>query len=490
MGPVIFVDRSFRVIDASESARVFFDLGYNEETILTEISDIIALDGKGNTYSVPDRNSELTLRYNGEAYKTKIFILPESTLRIKAVVYIDVEPTRAEVEIGERPENIERLVELGTIAGSIAHDLNNLLMAVLGHISYLRLTSDGPIDDSLRSAEDGARKASQLSKQILDFAKLEDPLSDKILSRVDLCELTRSSIPLLSPNLPSGISISLKCPDNCLFIDAKESQITQILLNLIVNARDAMLSGGVISIDIGTVALADSTVIHGFNLSAGNYIRLIVTDTGNGISEEVQSRMFEPFFTTKKGTGTGLGLATVFFIVKDLKGAIDVKSRKNSGSAFSLILPLSESQSNMEGDPSSKVAEHKKFDVADSEKLGKILVVDDEDSIRLVLERSLDFIGYTAFSAENGERAIEIFKKHHSEINLVIMDMIMPGIPGFELYYLLKEINPSVKVLISSGYSSDQKTRQLIKDGALGLIQKPFAVEELLDKVKNILFRA
>jgi len=487
MGPIIFVDRSFRVIDASESARIFFDIESKKKAVLTEISDIFSSDRRGQIYSIPETSAEIIIKHRGEELSAKVLVLPESSSSVKAVIYIDEVRSEVAPLLSPVPENNARLVELGTIAGSIAHDLNNLLMAVLGHISYLRLTADGPIDDSLRSAEDGAKKASQLSKQILDFAKIDDANDITEIQPVDICELTKNSIPLLSPNLPIGVTISLKCPDSPLFVNAKESQITQILLNLIVNARDAMPQGGSISIELGAVQVDTTGVIHGFNLEVGPYVRLIVSDTGSGISEEVQARMFEPFFTTKKGTGTGLGLATVFLIIKDLKGAIDVKSRKNNGSVFSLVLPLAKMQKVSEAEPKESERYNRRGEKK-SGLAGRILIVDDEDSIRLVLERSLELIGYAALSAENGSKAIELFKEHHASIELVIMDMIMPGIPGSELYYLLKQINPEVKVLISSGYSSDQKTKQLIKDGALGLIQKPFSVEELLETVKTILF--
>lgn len=486
MGPVLYVDRAFRVITSSESARILFDFQSESGIVLSEICDVSLRNGGGNLYSVPDHSGELTISFRGGTFPAKIFVIPGSQDKIKAVIYIE------EVAPGSNPvqksqiNNESQLISLGTLAGSIAHDLNNLLMAVLGHLSYLRLTSIGEIDDSLRSAEEGAKKASHLSKQILEFAKVEAGSSDQNELTLDVCELAKNSIPLLSPNLPAGIKIGLKCPERPLLVKAKDSQITQVLLNLIVNARDAMPQGGAISIEINAIKILEAKVINGFPLEKGGYARIIVSDVGEGMSDEVQAKMFEPFFTTKKGTGTGLGLATVFFIVKSLGGAIDVKSIDGQGSSFSIVIPLANSQVQDAKEEKGKVLYQKP-----SEEKGiasrKILVVDDEDSVRLVLEKSLELLGYTTFGAENGSKAIEIFKDHYSSIDLVVMDMIMPGIAGSELYYLLKAIDPNVRVLISSGYSSDQKTKQLLADGALGLIQKPFSVEELLDKVKGLI---
>lgn len=486
MGPVLFVDRAFKVISSSESARILLDIPEQAEFVLCEVCDVALAGGGANLYAVPELSTDIVITFRGESYTSKIFIIPASQDKVRAVIYIDEVTSTSLSSKTSQIDNQSQLIALGTLAGSIAHDLNNLLMAVLGHLSYLRLTASGVIDDSLRSAEEGAKKASQLSKQILEFAKVENNSSDQNELYLDVCELTKNSIPLLSPNLPSGIDIRLKCPDSPLYVKAKDSQVTQILLNLIVNARDAMPKGGIISMEIGAIKISEDKLIHGFPLQKGGYARIIVSDVGEGMSDEVQAKMFEPFFTTKKGTGTGLGLATVFFLVKSLGGAIDVKSVDGRGSSFSIVLPLSNSQE-LRVDKEINLASYDKVSSREDGATRKILVVDDEDSVRLVLEKSLELLGYTTYGAENGGRAIELYKEHHKSIDLVVMDMIMPGIPGSELYYLLKEINPSVRVLISSGYSSDQKTKQLLADGALGLIQKPFSVEELLEKVKGLI---
>lgn len=495
MGPILFVDRTFKIISASESAKILLDLDLQGEALLSEMVDIRlknSTQGAGDLlYSVPDSSGELVINFRGSELPAKIFILPPSAEKTKALIYID---GKSPVEGQSQIDNQSQLIALGTLAGSIAHDLNNLLMAVLGHLSYLRLTSIGEIDDSLRSAEEGAKKAAELSKQIIEFAKIEAGTlgtthKEDLELSLDICELTKSSIPMLSPNLPVNISINLKCPDQPLFVKAKDSQITQILLNLIVNARDAMPKGGAISIEISPIRLSEPKVIHGFSLSVGSYARVIVSDVGEGMSKDVQAKMFEPFFTTKKGTGTGLGLATVFVLIKSLNGAIDVKSVDGKGSSFSIVIPLSDSQEIpilAEPKPNSYQSQPMNQELQ-SKGSRRILVVDDEDAVRLVLEKSLELLGYSTIGAENGAKAVEIFKTESSSIDLVVMDMIMPGIPGSELFYLLKEIKPDVKVLISSGYSSDQKTKQLLTDGALGLIQKPFSVEELLDKVKGLL---
>ncbi|HMO17753.1 MAG TPA: response regulator [Oligoflexia bacterium] len=402
-----------------------------------------------------------------------------------------------------------KLEALGTLAGSIAHDLNNLLMAVLGHLSYLRLSKAVSNEESLLAAEEGARTAAKLSQQILDFARHQDAANEWL----DLNEVVQRVLPLVIPSLPNSVQIACSGSVMPLPVLIDESQITQIVLNLVLNARDAMPYGGQIQVELDSMHLSSEAMINGCLLVEGLYARIQVSDTGHGMNPEIKTRIFEPFFTTKRGTGTGLGLATVFFLVKSLSGAIRVDSEVDAGTVFTVLLPLADSKgkakadyhlahknleevralSHSSGEGQSAGVQNGSDIHPDQARIvdkqyspsGKILVVDDEDSVRMVLQRSLELLGYEVVVAVDGREALKIFSQISNSVSLVVMDMIMPNIAGHELFYKLREISPDVKVLISSGYASDSKTQDLLKNGAAGFIQKPFAIEELASEVRR-----
>lgn len=385
----------------------------------------------------------------------------------------------------------EKLRALGALAGGVAHDLNNILAAVLGHVSLLRIAKlDPSLLESVDAAELGLRRAAKLTKEILDFARKKE---DDFSVSSNICTLIHSSIPMVSPSLPENITISLRLQEREIFVNASEAQLTQILLNLIVNARDAMPQGGNISVSVEKVILEADLEINGFSLKQGPFVRLSVTDQGHGIPQNIQAQIFDPFFTTKRGTGTGIGLATVFSHVKTLNGAIDVVSEVDQGTTFDVYIPYLEHESSLEVDVSEvKVTKYtdKEDNTNNSDTSSlkkKILVVDDEDAVRLVLQRSLEILGYEVVVAENGNEALKKYEVNPESFSLVIMDMIMPIMPGDELFFLLKGLNPEVNILISSGYSSDGKTQHLLKNGAKGFIQKPFAIDELSEEVKRVL---
>lgn len=383
----------------------------------------------------------------------------------------------------------EKMLALGALAGSIAHDLNNILTAILGHLSFIKLSGEDAHvrgGESLVAVEEGVRRAAKLTQQILDFSRKDQ--IDGVVVEADICSVINSSIPLISPTLPENIILGLKIQYPSIVVLADETKISQIILNLVINAKDAMPQGGKILIEMDTFMQKESVTINGFNLEQRAYASIRVSDQGHGISDSIRSNIFDPFFTTKKGTGTGIGLATVFNLVKSMKGAINVESREGSGTCFEVIIPLSPNQKKLEPTQSSitkqNIASYKE-EVRDNKK--KILVVDDEDSVRNVLQRSLEVLGYEVVVAEDGVSALSKYKLSPDSFDLVIMDMIMPNMPGDELFYALKAVMPGVNVLISSGYSSDGKTQELLKNGAKGFIQKPFAIEELAFEIKKVL---
>ena len=369
----------------------------------------------------------------------------------------------------------ESLEAVGLLAGSVAHDLNNILTSVLGNMGLLRLEAEklGLSIDSVNAVEDGIKRAAELSRDMLGVIRG----GSKEKQPVDIINNVESLVALFRSTLPAKVRMSCSVPADRPFVECKESQITQIVLNLITNARDAVIEpGGQIDVLVEIVPMR----------SGSNWCLLTIGDNGPGIPPEVAHLVFEPFFSTKGGTvdsnqNSGLGLSIVKTLTEEIGGTVTLKPRSGPGTAFEICLPCCEIR-----EPKSvKDLTHKlepKPSVA-----ARVLVVDDEDAVRMIIQKSLELFGYDVVAATNGEEALQIYSAGGIEFDLVIMDMIMPKISGEELFFRLRELNPVVKVLVSSGYASDQGTKRILQNGGLGLIKKPFSVEELVTEVKRCL---
>ena len=386
----------------------------------------------------------------------------------------------------------KKLESLGVLASSVAHDLNNILTGVLGHISYLRLSlpDTHSNQESVLAIEDGARRAAAITQKILEFARGEDVE----LGSVNLSLVAAAGLNLLRASLPPEITLNLVCGKEDVFVFGDESQLSQLVMNLTVNARDAVAQGGTVELSLEKVVVEESFETADNDLEPGEYAKLAVRDDGIGIPRAVQHRIFERFFTTKDRHGTGIGLATVYSIVKAHRGAILVRSKEGHGTVFEVFLPLYDTVPKavpLAAQPIVHRPENaggivdSQFGIPGGRE--RILVVDDEESVRTVVQRSLELLGYEVVIATNGIEALESYTKVAGEFSLVILDMIMPQMPGDELFYRLKEIDSAVAVLIASGYASDERTRAVLDDGARGYIQKPFAVEELAVEVRRCL---
>jgi CheY-like chemotaxis protein len=260
--------------------------------------------------------------------------------------------------------------------------------------------------------------------------------------------------------------------------EVDSGQIEQLLLNLFVNAWQAMPDGGDLYLETKNVTLGED-YIKPFWLKPGRYVKISVTDTGVGMDEKTQQRIFEPFFTTKEmGRGTGLGLASAYGIVKSHGGFINVYSQIGHGTTFKIYLPASDKELKEEKKPMS-------IEILRGSET--VLLVDDENTITDVVEKALTMMGYKVFLAGGGEEAVKVYSKNQGSISLVILDMIMPGMNGGKTYDLLKEINPGVKVILSSGYSFNGEAAQIMSRGCDGFIQKPFGIKELSQKIREIL---
>jgi CheY-like chemotaxis protein len=275
------------------------------------------------------------------------------------------------------------------------------------------------------------------------------------------------------------IDITLRLAEDIGGIFADAGQIQQVLINLAVNAADAMPEGGQLTIETQNTVLDEDASTTSIGLQPGKYVQITVSDTGHGMDTETIQRIFEPFFTTKAlGKGTGLGLAMVYGIVKGHGGHVQCHSRPDEGTTFQLFLPAS----NKGGSVSS--TESLLHLGGGSE---KIMLVDDEEPIRLLGQRILEQGGYSVLTASNGTEALQRFREHNNELSLVILDFIMPGMSGKECMDQLRLVNPEVKIVVASGFSMDEDTRQAFKKGAKGFVNKPYRLQELLASVREVL---
>ncbi len=374
-------------------------------------------------------------------------------------------------------QQAQKMESIGTLAGGIAHDFNNILMGIQGNatLMLLKIESDHPNRDKIKNIEKFVQNGTELTKQLLGFARR----GKYLVKTTDINEVIKKSSSLFA-RTKKEIQIHNSFNDEIWAVEVDSGQIEQALLNLYVNAWQAMPEGGDLYLKTRNVML-DSSYVQPFKVEPGNYVEISVSDTGVGIDKETRERIFEPFFTTKEmGRGTGLGLASVYGIIKSHGGYIDVDSEKEKGTTFTIYLPASE-----------KEAVREKVVPAEMLKgTGTILFIDDEKMILDVGCELLEELGYTVLSALSGQEALDIFQRNSNKIDLVIMDMIMPGMGGGETFDRLRKINPNVKVLLSSGYSIDGQATKILRRGCDGFIQKPFNLNQLAEKIGKIMGKA
>lgn len=368
----------------------------------------------------------------------------------------------------------QKMEALGTLSGGIAHDFNNLLMAIQGRISLMMVDEEPSSNNyrQLKLIEDHVESAANLTKQLLGFArggKYE-------VKPTDLNELIGKENRMFG-RTKKEITIHGNFEEDLWPAEVDRGQIEQVLLNLYVNAWQAMSGAGDLFIQTENVTI-DESYVKPYRVELGRYVKISVTDTGVGMDKAIQEKIFDPFFTTKgMGRGTGLGLASAYGIVKNHGGFINVYSEKGYGTTFNIYLPASE----------KKVAQEKKPAISSPRGAETVLLIDDEIMILDVARDLLERLGYTVLKAESGNRAVEIYKKNKDRIDIVVLDMIMPKMSGSDTYDRLKEINPRIKVLLSSGYSINGQATEILDRGCNGFIQKPFKIEELSRKLREIL---
>ena len=372
----------------------------------------------------------------------------------------------------------QKMEAIGTLAGGIAHDFNNILQAISGYSQILLIgkEKDNPDYSRLKVIEKSALRASKLTSQLLIFSR-------KVaanLRPLDINQELMQVIEMLRQTIPKMINIEVKLGENIKIINADKTQIEQVIMNLAINARDAMPEGGKLIFDTSNVAIDEGYMKSHLGAVPGSYVLLTVSDTGSGIDKDSVEHIFEPFYTTKeRGKGTGLGLAMVYGIVKSHDGYIMCYSEKEKGTTFKAYFPVAETETS-ELQPEEEI-----MDIRFGNET--ILIVDDEENLRKIGKEMLTKFGYKAFTASSGEAALKTYRKRKNEIDLIIMDLIMPGMGGKKCLGKIIKIDPGAKIIIASGYSDDEHTKEIFRLGARGFLRKPYDISQLLKVIRNAL---
>jgi PAS domain S-box-containing protein len=399
-------------------------------------------------------------------------IIPVASLSRGSLVVILKDVTERK-RMERQLEQARKMEAVGTLAGGLAHDFNNLLMGVQGNVSLMLINSDcrAAHYEKLKSIEKLVQSGAKLTSQLLGYAR--NGHTDR--QPLDLNAVAAEMAAMFFRN-KREIRVELRLAPDLRAVDADQGQLEQVLMNLYVNAWQAMPQGGRLTLQTGNVTEGQirSKV---YQPRPGAYVMLSVSDTGVGMDSQIQERIFEPFFTTKDlGRGTGLGLASVYGILKGHRGYIDVQSALGQGTTFTLYFPASGRQvASRQPEPEAVKGS------------GTVLLVDDEEVIVEVGSDMLKLLNYSVLTARSGSEALSVFTAHQDRIDLVILDMIIPDMDGTQIFHRLKQLSPNLKVLLASGYSLKGKAAALLESGCSGFIQKPFNLQALSRKIEAIL---
>ncbi len=479
-------DREGRFLDVNQGAVKMY--GYPREFFIGKTPEPLSAPGKNDLKKVgemvqkafegePQRFEFWGLRSNGEAFPKEVR-LNKGTYMGRDVVIAFAQDITERKRLEEQLLQAQKMEAIGKLAGGVAHDFNNLLTVINGYSDLLlqQISPDDPTYISIQQIQKAGIRATELTAQLLAFSRRQ-MIQPSILN---LNHVVKDTEKMLRRLIGENIILETFLEENLGNIRADMGQMEQIILNLAVNARDAMPRGGKLIIETANVILDDEYTRQHIDVQPGQYVLLAITDTGLGMDTEILPHIFEPFFTTKKvGEGTGLGLSTVYGIVKQNKGNIWVYSEPGEGSTFKIYLPRVDEEISFQN--------HHQRIPSRLRGTETILIVEDDENVRKLSKEVLLTQGYRVLEAHNGEQAIEIYKQQGETIDLILTDVIMPGMSGKELVDLLLSINAELKVIFFSGYTDNTIVHQGILDEDTHFIQKPFSPLALLEKIRTVL---
>ncbi|MFO7601151.1 MAG: response regulator [Candidatus Desulfacyla sp.] len=414
---------------------------------------------------------ESAVELNGHQLRLDILPIQDGQESTAIIIFSDVTEQKRMEEILDQAQKMEAL---GTIAGGIAHDFNNLLMGIQGNVSLIlaELEPDHIHFDKLKAIENYVQSGADLANQLLGLGRSRS----RNFVPTNLNDLINKSSSMFG-RTNKEIVIHRRLEENLWITATDPVQIEQVLINLYVNAWQAMTARGTLCLETENVTLSEQFV-NPYGVQSGRYAKMSISDNGTGMSRETMKRIFEPFFTTKeRGKGTGLGLASTYRIVRSHGGFVTVSSKVGAGTTFDIFLPAS-------GD---KAFDARRSSAKPVMGKGTIQFIDDEEGVLDVTKQMLENMGYRSLTAKSGREAIEVYKEHWSEIDMVILDMTMPDMGGGETFEKLCNINPGIKALLSSGYDLNEEVSEILARGFKGFIQKPFTMRELSEKLRETL---
>jgi two-component system, cell cycle sensor histidine kinase and response regulator CckA len=447
------------------------------QQVEASLKDVI--DGRGNVSPI-----EITVGQNNE-YTRRVFMSPlagAKGAREAAVLYVldATEQKRLEARFAQS----NKMEAVGTLAGGIAHDFNNVLTAIIGFSEFL-LQSHKPGDPAHRdllNIKSSASRAAGLVSKLLAFSR-QQTLQNEVLQ---LGEVVSEITPLMNKTLGEKIQLKVLTERELWLVKTDKSQIDRVIVNLVVNAKDAMLDGGELTIRTRNVTERECQKIDHFGLQVGEYVLIEVSDTGTGMSPDVLNKIFEPFFTTKGvGKGTGLGLATVYGIVKQSGGFIFPESEIGKGTTFRVFLPRYVPDAEEEAAIQQRQARREARHAPDVTGSGRVLLVEDEDGVRSFAVRALRSRGFEVLEATNGAEALELIEANDGNLDIVVSDVVMPEVDGPTLLKTLRKTHPDLKFVFMSGYPNDAFRAGFDSDEKYGFLPKPFSLAQLVSKVKQ-----